>query len=44
MNKFQKIIVLILALSNLLFSQEYGGNKGAEFCYQNKIKKIFPEN
>lgn len=39
MNKFQKIIVLILALSTLLFSQEYGGNKGAEFCYQNKIKK-----
>lgn len=39
MNKFRVIIFVILTYSALLFSQQYTGNKGAEFCYKNKINK-----
>lgn len=44
MKKFQIIITIVLAWFALLFSQEYTDNKGAEFCYQNKIKRNISNN
>lgn len=39
MIKLKIIFTFIFTSSFFLFSQDFYGNKGSEFCYQNKIKK-----